>query len=122
MSHLTKVQVKVDSMDLLKRTLDRMGKAYKEDTTTIKDRYNNSIKCELYLSEAKVGFRKEEGGYVAESDWYYSGLNAQTFTKEFNENVSLIKVEDACQSRHLKMGRWQRNDKGNLVMVASSWS
>lgn len=122
MSVLQKVEVKVDSMDMLKRVLDRMGKAYKEDKTTIKNNYGQSIKCDLYLVNSKVGFRKEDDKYVAEADWMESGMRGEKFTKEFNETASQIKVEDACKAKHLTIGRWTRNKKGNLEMVATSWS
>jgi hypothetical protein len=124
MSIISKMQVSVNSKDLLKRALTRMGYKFAEDKTQVEGRYGRMIDVELYTTGTSrpIGFKKNaDGKYEAEADWMEAGVSGQKFSGELNETVAKIKVEDACRMKNITVTQWTKDKAGNMVMVGSQW-
>jgi hypothetical protein len=123
MSAISKVKVAVDSLELLKRALTRMGHQYVEGKSKLSSGWGSDIEVELKVTDTvrPIGFRKEDGVYVAAADWYEAGSKAEKFTGMLDETVAQIKVEDACYARNISLGSWNRDKEGNLVMIGQQW-
>jgi len=118
MSHWVTVKTTLDSMEALKKALDRMGLTYQEGDFTIKQG-GESSKAEIKIDDA-VGFsRQKDGTFAMVGDPYYSTSPKVKGYYRNNEKLNTdIKTAYALENAIMKMAEQQfrciENQEGKI--------
>jgi hypothetical protein len=129
MSHLSTIDVKLDSLDALKKALEEMGYGYVEGTRTMRTMYGQSTTVELQVKrdnkELPVGFRTTNNSdYELVADWWGLGINSDKFANDVRAYHAKHKLVDTATSKGFKLedSRWVEHEGKQMLQVTlGSW-
>jgi hypothetical protein len=131
MSHLTKIDVKVDNMAAIEAALTEMGFGVRKNADGTKHKlhaFSWNMDCDISATkdgrQLYIGFAQNGEEVKAQYDLYGSGVNASDFNQKLQQLHSKHKTIDV-----LKKNKWKVDESsievdedGNIVMYASRWT
>lgn len=129
MSHLTKMNVCLDSMEAIKKSLEEMGYGFIENPGKINSSWGWNLSPELQVTSAgkklPVGFTKnKDGSYDVQADWWGFTQDSKKFTdnlKQLHAKHKLISVA-AEKGFTLEGSKYVEKDGKKLLQVSlSAW-
>jgi len=129
LSHLSTIDVKLDSLDALKKALEEMGYNYIDGRHVMRTRYGQSTNVELQLAketqELPIGFRDTGNGtYELVADWWGLGINQDKFANNVRAYHAKHKLISSAESKGFKLqdSRWvQKEGKEMLQVTLGAW-
>jgi len=123
MSHFTKIEVKIDSLEALEEALEQMGYEAITGTHTMRNDYGQSREVELEVKDLPVGFiMNDEGELEMEADWYGTGINGDNFAQEVTQLHSKYKTLDSLKKDSWKVKKETTKEDGTIKLEVSRWS
>lgn len=126
MSHLVKLEVKVDSLDAVAQALEEMGFEVRREKHTLSN-FGWKMDCDLSIKkngkQLMVGFVEQEDGTIkSNADWYGTGVNRNEFNQQLQQLHAKHKATAALTKRRWKVGEFIKQADGSLTAVARRWS
>lgn len=131
MSHLTKIEVKVDSMAAIEAALKEMGFGINKNADGTKHRlkaYAWTMDCDISATKNNkqlyIGFAQDGDQVKAQYDLYGSGVNASDFNQKLQQLHSKHKTIDIVKKNKWKVDEdnIETDENGNIIMYASRWT
>lgn len=125
MSHLVKVDVKVDNTEALKQSLEEMGYEVREGQHTL-SAWGWKMNCDFSIKkngrQLMVGFKELEDGTIKiEADWYGTGIGREKFQEDLNQLHSKHKTVNIVRKKGWKLGKEKVLEDGTIEIRASRW-
>lgn len=124
MSHLTKVDCKINSVETLQTTLEEMGYELVPDAK-ISSRWWKSRNVDLGVKKNSkllpLGWIKQpDSTYEMIADWYGTGINQIKFVEQIKVGYTKHKASSWLKSKGYSV-KYEYDTEGDLVVVGSRW-
>jgi len=132
MSHFTKCDLKLNSLEAVKKALDDLGWAYTEAEAevgaTVRGWRGQTLEAAMSINMGKydVGVVKnEDGSYHLTADWWgvetTKGLSEEEFKNKLNHRYSYHRVVQACEDKGYSFEEEVNEEDGSIKLVARKW-
>ena len=132
MSHFTKVATKINNLQALLKTLEKLNLkyTYAEQGVEVRGYKGQKINAEVCINMGKydVGVVKaEDGNYQFVADWWgvetTAGIVEQEFVEEVNKQYAYVRVVQACEEQGYQIAQEdvQVGEDGTVKLVATKW-
>jgi len=131
-SHFTKVATKINNLQALLKTLEKLNLkyTYAEQGVEVRGYKGQKINAEVCINMGKydVGVVKaEDGNYQFVADWWgvetTAGIVEQEFVEEVNKQYAYVRVVQACEEQGYQIAQEdvQVGEDGTVKLVATKW-
>ena len=129
MSHLTKLDLKLDSLSAVKKALEEMGYQVRQEDQrhTVDSKWGWNMDVDISANkdgvQMPVGFRlnEETGEIETQADWYDMDINQSEFEQKINQLHSKHKTIDTVKKKGYKVANATADENGKIKMKATRW-